>query len=130
MPQKAKKPCAHPGCKELIQDGRFCINHQNEGQKQKKERNQHYDEHIRNQKAKSFYKSRAWQAARHRALIRDHYLCQDCLKEGRITQADTVHHRVEISKDWSKRLDIDNLISLCASCHNAHHGGRMTIIYH
>ncbi|HCF71988.1 MAG TPA: HNH endonuclease [Syntrophomonas sp.] len=130
MPQKAKKPCAHPGCPQLVTDGRFCINHQNDGQKQRRERDQYYDEIVRNQKTKSFYKSRAWQAARRRALIRDHYLCQDCLKEGRITQADTVHHRVEISKDWSKRLDIDNLISLCASCHNAHHGGRMTIIYH
>lgn len=124
MAQKAKKPCAYPGCRNLIRDGRFCIKHQNENQKQRRERDQYYDEHVRNQKAKTFYKSRAWQAARRRALIRDNYLCQDCLKECRITQADTVHHRVEISKDWSRRLDINNLVSLCASCHNARHGGK------
>lgn len=124
MPKKAKKPCAYPGCSELVQDERFCFKHQDESQKQRKERDQYYDAHVRDQRSKAFYKSRAWQAIRRRALIRDHYLCQDCLKENRITQADTVHHRVEISKDWSKRLDLNNLVSLCAACHNARHGGK------
>lgn len=124
MPKKAKKPCAYPGCSELVQDERFCFNHQSENKKERKERDQYYDVHVRDQKAKAFYKSRAWQAVRRRALIRDYYLCQDCLTENRLTQADTVHHRVEIGKDWSKRLNMDNLVSLCAACHNARHGGK------
>lgn len=121
MAQKAKKPCAYPECRNLVRDERFCFKHQNEIQKQRKDRDQYYDEHVRDKKTKSFYKSKAWQAVRRRALIRDKYLCQDCLKQNRITPADTVHHLVEISKDWSKRLDIDNLLSLCAACHNARH---------
>lgn len=121
MPEKAKKPCAYPGCINLIQDGRFCFEHQNENQKQRRESDKYYDDHLRNQKTKQFYKSRAWQAARRKALTRDNYLCQDCLSENRITRADTVHHLVEISVDWSKRLDINNLVSLCASCHNMRH---------
>jgi len=124
MPKKTKKPCAYPGCSELVRDERFCLKHKDQAQKQRRERDQFYDTYIRDQKAKAFYKSRAWQAARRRALIRDHYLCQDCLEQNRITQADTVHHRVEISKDWSKRLDLNNLVSLCAACHNARHGGK------
>lgn len=120
MPIKPKRPCNKPGCPELT-TGRFCEKHQIEGEKQRAESDKYYDKHQRNQKAKAFYKSRAWQAARRRTLIRDHYLCQDCFQENRITQADTVHHRVEISKDWSKRLDIDNLLSLCSACHNKRH---------
>jgi 5-methylcytosine-specific restriction protein A len=117
-----KKLCNHQGCYELIDLGqRFCEKHQQEGEKQKADSNRYYDGCLRNQRSREFYKSRSWQAARRRALTRDHYLCQKCIKEGRITQADTVHHRVEISKDWSKRLNMDNLVSLCASCHNRVH---------
>lgn len=125
VPQKSKKPCAYPGCLKLITDGRFCIKHQNQRQKQRRETDRYYDKHLRNKKSKGFYKSRAWQAVRRRALIRDHYLCQDCLKQHRVTKADTVHHLIEISEDYSKRLVLNNLISLCNACHNSRHGKKL-----
>ncbi|TWK49239.1 hypothetical protein CHCC20347_1522 [Bacillus paralicheniformis] len=35
-----------------------------------------------------------------------------------------VHHIVEVKQDWSKRLDLSNLESLCNACHNKVHGDR------
>jgi len=49
-------------------------------------------------------------------------LCEMCLKEGRATAADTVHHIVEVEQDPSLRLDLKNLMSLCRDCHEKIHG--------
>jgi 5-methylcytosine-specific restriction protein A len=118
--QRPKRPCSRPGCPNLT-TGRYCKEHGAEKKKEKAERYKYYDEHQRNQRARRFYKSRAWQTARQRVLIRDHYLCQGCLHENQITQADTVHHIIPIREDWSKRLRLDNLVSLCSACHNQRH---------
>lgn len=121
MPPKPKRPCNKPGCPNLT-TGAYCGKHQAESDKRKSELNQYYDQHQRNQRSRAFYKSRAWQVARQRALARDNHVCQECwAKHHIITLADTVHHRVEISKDWSKRLQMDNLVSLCSACHNKRH---------
>ncbi len=69
----------------------------------------------------SFYKSRAWELCRAKVLTRDNHLCQECMKVKRLTPASTVHHIIHLLDDWSKRLDEDNLISVCAACHNRLH---------
>lgn len=120
MPQRPKRPCSKPGCPNLTA-GSFCEDHQAEAERQKAEANRYYDQHLRDKRAEVFYKSKAWTAARLRVLSRDNYLCQECLRQGRITRADTVHHLVEIKENWSKRLKMDNLVSLCAECHNKAH---------
>ena len=117
MPAKPLKPCAVPGCPNLTQ-GRYCEQHKHKEQKDKAERHRYYDEHIRDQKARDFYHSKEWQRVRQAALTRDKHLCKHCLRNNRITPADMVHHIIEIKRDWSRRLDLDNLISLCNSCHN------------
>ena len=75
-----------------------------------------------------FYGSKAWQVCRDVAIKRDRYLCQDCLKLGRITPAEEVHHIVELNAinvdDESVSLNLDNLVSLCRRCHRARHGDR------
>lgn len=68
-----------------------------------------------------FYHTKAWQSARHMALVRDHYLCQVCKRQGRLTPANTVHHIKHIRDDWSKRLDLSNLETICKECHNKEH---------
>lgn len=52
----------------------------------------------------------------------DDWICQECKKKRLIEQANIVHHVIEVKEDWSKRLDIDNLVSVCHSCHNKIHG--------
>ena len=56
--------------------------------------------------------------------IRDRYaaahpLCERCLKEGRYTPVEEVHHIVPISKGGDHRES--NLMSLCQSCHTKIH---------
>ena len=41
----------------------------------------------------------------------------DCMAEGKYTPADSVHHIVKLSIDFDKKLDDDNLISLCRYHH-------------
>ena len=48
-------------------------------------------------------------------------LCEKCDKKGIVEQGVEVHHKVPIEKDWSKRLDYNNLILLCPACHNHEH---------
>lgn len=72
-------------------------------------------------KTNEFYHSSDWQSVRQLALTRDHYLCQVCKRKGIIKQGNTVHHIVPIKDDWNKRLDLDNLETICMACHNKEH---------
>ncbi len=49
-------------------------------------------------------------------------LCQDCDEKGKTTPASEVHHIIPINQDPSKRLDVNNLVSLCKLCHESRHG--------
>lgn len=110
MPSKPRKICSKPGCRELTAD-RYCAQH-------KGDNNRYYDKYQRNQEAKAFYHSLEWRRAREQALIRDHGLCQHCLRDKQITTADMVHHIKPIKTHWHLRLLLSNLLSLCNSCHN------------
>ncbi|WP_031405286.1 HNH endonuclease [Geobacillus vulcani] len=117
MPAKPLKPCAVPSCPNLTQ-GRYCQDHQHKEQQDKSHRHRYYDEHLRDQKAREFYHSKEWQRVRQVALVRDNYLCQHCLRNNRITSAEVVDHVIPIRVDWSLRLSLGNLQSLCNACHN------------
>lgn len=68
-------------------------------------------------KEEGFYHSPEWRRLRKMALQRDHYLCQHCLRAGRIKRATEVHHLIEVERDPSQALVLDNLLSLCWDCH-------------
>ncbi|MBB4873446.1 5-methylcytosine-specific restriction endonuclease McrA [Bacillus velezensis] len=87
-------------------------------------KNTRHNKHSRNKTITSFYKSTEWKRTRQLALIRDNHLCQHCLKDHCFTPAGMVHHIVEVKQDWSKRLAIKNLESLCNACHNKTHGSK------
>ena len=71
--------------------------------------------------AKEFYNSGAWKQARSLAKKRDKYLCVDCLRAGKITAAEEVHHIIALTPhnitDPNIALRLDNLKSLCRECH-------------
>lgn len=69
----------------------------------------------------TFYKSRAWQRKREAILRRDKYICQNCKRYGRNTEATTVHHIKHLEDAPELALANDNLVSLCAACHNKLH---------
>jgi 5-methylcytosine-specific restriction endonuclease McrA len=89
--------------------------HTDQGRTERRERNRFYDQHQRDAEAKRFYDSEAWKRARARRLA-SYPVCERCNREF----ARHVHHRIKL-KDCtpSQRLDQDNLMSVCVSCHNA-----------
>ena len=95
---------------------------QTELQHLRKRNAQRYNRHVRDKvdsKYTKFYQSTAWRKMRQQVLIRDNYLCQHCLSQGVVNDKDLiVHHKVELKRDWSKRLDMNNLETVCISCHN------------
>ena len=68
--------------------------------------------------AQRFRSSRTWQRKAEEVKQRDDYLCRLCLYNGKITNRElSVHHITPIVQAEDKRLDDDNLITLCNDCH-------------
>lgn len=75
-----------------------------------------------------FYKSKAWRDTRLQVLKRDNYECQHCKAQGKVTTIDKNKHK-SLDVDHIKELDthpnlaydMDNLVTLCVSCHNRKH---------
>lgn len=55
-----------------------------------------------------------WKALRLQALRRDGFACRDCGARGRLE----VHHVRSVRTHPALGFDLDNLRSLCGSCHN------------
>ncbi|KNE19662.1 HNH endonuclease [Virgibacillus pantothenticus] len=83
-----------------------------------------YDKYKRSKEDKKFLNSAAWIRCRTLALIRDHYLCQHCLRNKIIKLAEMVHHIKPRDEYPELALTLDNLISLCNACHNKEHPER------
>ncbi|WP_242853093.1 HNH endonuclease signature motif containing protein [Pseudobacteroides cellulosolvens] len=48
-------------------------------------------------------------------------MCRECKRYGKTTAATTVHHVIPVEKDLKLAFVNNNLLSLCASCHDAMH---------
>lgn len=59
----------------------------------------------------------AWMKIRARILKRDGYLCQECKRNGRLTEATQVDHVTPLH--LGGRDNDENLESLCKCCHDA-----------
>ncbi|BEP28803.1 HNH endonuclease [Helicovermis profundi] len=118
----SKKICLGKGCNNLVdRTEKYCLTCSKKRVIEKRENNRKYDHHNRDKKIKNFYHSKAWKKFREGILIRDNYLCQECLKENIITNAEIVHHIVEVREDFEKRFVYDNCFSVCKACHNRIH---------
>lgn len=125
MATKPLRPCNKVGCNKLTDSG-YCDEHTKVIKRQrferdkelKKNRDKRYDKFKRNKQSKSFYDSDGWRAVRQLALRRDRNLCVLCFNHKRMVKADVVDHIIPIQVDWSKRLLLNNLQSLCHACHN------------
>lgn len=110
-----QRKCFHPSCRNFILFTQtYCEKH--EPNKEYNEARRKYDgEHI------GFYKSKAWKNTRKVALMRDNHLCVVCERNGIYKTAQLVHHLKEVRTDWDKRLNLENLESVCESCHQKIH---------
>ena len=117
MPWKPLRPCRHPGCPNLSEQA-YCEIHR---QKVKADVNRNYDRSKRDREMYNFYHSAAWIKLRS-IKIKKNPLCEECYKHGHLKKASIVDHILPAREYPSNRLDIDNLQSLCAACHNKKHG--------
>jgi len=108
MPNAALKPCRKTGCPALLESG-YCAAHKSAG---------HEADRLYRGSAHSRGYDKAWQRVRDKALKRDHFLCQDCLKQDRVRVAIQVHHILKVTTHPHLRLNLANTISLCVECHN------------
>lgn len=74
------------------------------------------------------YNDSRWRPIREAVLQRDGGLCQECLKEGRLTPCNEVHHKVSPFQRGLSQADFDfyawdlsNLEAICRDCHAAIH---------
>ena len=68
-----------------------------------------------------FYKSAKWTRLRRAALARDGWMCTECKRYGKRTQATTVHHIFPRTEFPEHQWDGWNMASLCDACHDAMH---------
>ena len=76
--------------------------------------------------AQDFYKSKAWQHCRQAYAASAGNLCEECLRENKITAGEIVHHKIHLTPDNINNpavsLNWDNLELVCRSCHLKLHG--------
>lgn len=94
--------CNYNGCNRRIDRGLYCDEHKPKRKHQSKN--------------KPFYRSPEWQRMREYIYERDGGCCKECGRFVFGRQAH-IHHIVPISENPSLKLDPNNLILLCESCH-------------
>jgi len=116
MPWKPLRPCNHPGCPNLSGQA-YCEAHR---EVVKTEAARLYDRTGRDREMQGFYNSPAWRKLSNLKLQQSP-VCEECFKRGRITKAVIADHIVPAREYRDRRLDIENLQSLCRGCHNRKH---------
>jgi 5-methylcytosine-specific restriction protein A len=111
MPRKSKRPCAYPGCPELIEVGTsYCAKHAVVKQES-------YERDHRDRKKHKMYGGK-WRKER-AAYLREHPLCVECLKEGIYTEATEVDHIVPHDGNDKLFWRRSNWQPLCKGHHSA-----------
>jgi len=108
MPTAPSRPCAQPACPALVTHTRYCTDHADHSRDR---------DRWRGTAASRGYDA-AWRKVRALALKRDRYLCLNCIKGDRVTPAEDVHHVAPIRVAPERRLDLNNLMSVCRPCHS------------
>ena len=73
---------------------------------------------VRNSEADKFRNSRVWKRKAAAILDRDYHCCRVCFSAGLVcSDGLSVHHIIPLAADFEKRLDDDNLITLCRYHH-------------
>lgn len=113
-----KIKCAVSICREYVElPNRYCAKHKGNADKTYNREVRYNKDNIRYAR---FYASSQWKKLRLRKLA-EQPLCEECLRQGYVRQATIVHHKEELKDNWDKRLDPDNLESICQECHNKKH---------
>lgn len=86
-----------------------------------------YAERKRNSEADRFRNTQVWRKTAKRIIRRDLNCCRVCLSGGVVEYRElSVHHIVPIACDYDRRLDDDNLITLCRYHHEKAEQGQIS----
>ncbi|WP_461614362.1 HNH endonuclease [Clostridium sp. Marseille-QA1073] len=66
---------------------------------------------------KQFYRSKEWRKKRKDIIKRDNNECQECKKNGRLSNAECVHHIEHLKDRIDLALTDSNLMCVCYNCH-------------
>lgn len=122
--------CRQPGCHAMVQfpnhyctkhfehEAEYLANRQRWARAHQSSYQRKYNNVTRNRSASKaeqykFYRTRTWSSLRKQVLERDHYLCQYCHQPN----SKTVDHTVPIEVNSSIKADVNNLQTICRSCH-------------
>lgn len=85
-------------------------------------------QYRRNKNTKDKFRSTAaWQKVRETVAVRDHYSCCICVENGDYSEKTIqVHHITPLNEDFTRRLDMRNLISLCEKHHAQADDGKIS----
>ncbi|WP_303753833.1 HNH endonuclease signature motif containing protein [Enterococcus sp. S86.2] len=114
---KPKKQCNQAGCKVLVDfDTPYCDKHK---RKQTAAYDQYQNRKATGGKYFAFYHSKQWEKLSKLHKYREP-ICVECYKEGIIKKVDVADHVIPIrtKAGWDRRLDDNNLQSLCHFHHN------------
>ncbi|WP_017416777.1 hypothetical protein [Clostridium tunisiense] len=115
--------CGWTGCTKVIKnEAKYCSKHQAIHAEAEKARHTEYRLKRPDKKEQDFYNTLEWKRIRDvaRAMqngvdVFSYYILD------KVEEAETYHHIIEIKEDWTRRLDIDNLIGLTESNHRRIH---------
>lgn len=72
--------------------------------------------------SQTIYNKQQWKKLRN-SYIAEHPLCEECMKKGKITPAEEVHHKIPFlsgstyQEQINLAYDYNNLMSVCSKCH-------------
>lgn len=73
------------------------------------------------------YQNRHWRKLRD-TYLKEHPICEECLKHGKVTPAEDVHHIKSPFRggeiNYNMLLDYHNLESVCKDCHGEIHAAQ------
>ena len=130
LPMPRYRRCRQPNCHAMVQfpnhycpkhfehEAEYVANRQRWARAHSKQYQRKYNQVTRNRNdTKStqyeFYRTTTWVRLRQQVLDRDHYVCRYCGHPN----SRTVDHIVPIEYDQTKMARIDNLATICRSCH-------------
>lgn len=108
MAMKPRRPCRHPGCSVLVEDG-YCERHRPK---------RVGDRSAEAESWRWMYKTDEWLLELRPNQLLDEPFCRECAKRGDRVRATDVDHIVDHKGDWKIFANPDNLESLCHSCHS------------
>ena len=121
------KQCSYHGCTKILSDDKkYCEYHQRIVDKQNKERYKEYYNRTKEDESRkaheSFYSSKAWIILSD--IVKKHFLgeCVICNARGIKSSDNLVSHHIEtLDERDDLKLDEDNIVCVCARCHQKIH---------